>query len=63
MEDQLTNGLMQTGAFGLCVFLLTLMGWIIKKLLNVMTTDLKNLQRAVDSLPCRNSKCPVGHDQ
>jgi len=54
---------MQTGAFGLCVFLLTLMGWIIKKLLNVMTTDLKNLQRAVDSLPCRNSKCPVGHDQ
>ena len=50
---------MQYGAFGLCAFLLALMAWIIKRLLTVITNDLKHLQSSVDSLPCRrDATCP-----
>ena len=59
MEEHLLQPVLQAGAFGLCVFLLALMAWIIKKLLNTMTSDLKALQRSVDSLPCRNGTCPA----
>lgn len=53
------NVVLQGGAFGLCVLMLSLLSWIIKRQANTIDNHLDHIQTTLDSLPCRTgAQCP-----
>jgi len=62
METELAGTAVQAGALGLCGAMLGIQFWVIKNafaLLRIITSDIKHIQRSVDTLPCRRGvPCP-----
>ncbi len=57
--------IVQGGALGLCVIMLGVLFWIIKKLFTMLKNDIghldkhvKDLKNTVNTLPCQTNKCP-----
>ena len=61
MEEAVLGPVVQAGAVGLCMAMLGILFWVLKKtfgLLEVITMDVKAIQRTLDRLPCRAGGCP-----
>jgi len=58
--EPILDPVLQYGAFGLCVMLIALLSWIVKKQANTIDNHLEGLQRSLDNLPCRRgADCSV----
>lgn len=54
---------LQAGAFGLCVLVIGILAFVVKRLLAIITNHLSHLQTSIDSLPCKTGDgCPMGGD-
>ena len=50
---------MQAGAFGLCVLVIGILGYVVRTLLGIISNHLAHIQASIDSLPCRSGEgCP-----
>ena len=67
METEIVGPVVQAGALGLCAAMLGIQFWVIKNafaLLKIITTDIKHVQRSLDSLECRRGlPCPEDDDE
>ena len=55
---------MQAGAFGLCVLVIGILGYVVKTLLGIIGNHLAHIQASIDSLPCRSGEgCPEDDDE
>jgi len=51
---------MQAGAFGICVIVIGILGYVVKALLGIIGNHLAHIQSSIDSLPCKTGEgCPV----
>lgn len=53
------GSIVQAGAVGLCICLIGVLSLVVKKLLSIVTDDLTDIKKKLDTLPCRSlGTCP-----
>ena len=60
------SGLIQAGFGALCLLLIAILFWVIKRLFGLLKNDLahldestRGLEKAVSNLPCKVAECPA----